>query len=176
MEPTPRLLQLIGSELIHGFKGGTRLVTTGLKFGPKGGIIAQPRGTPYPSGIWRQRQPNGLAYKPLSKVTIKQKRDDESPTPNMALMNTHELVNGLVPITHGNKSVDIRFRSPELNRKSRKMEKGGWWISTVLASNPKDPDTSMRRVYTPPREHRDIQPAVKATIQRILKKWMRRFG
>lgn len=176
MEPRPTLLRLIGSELIHGFKGGARLLTTGLKFGPNGRIVSQPRGSVYPAGIWRQTEPSGKGYKALSKITIREKRKAESPTPNMALMNTHELVNGLIMKTHQTGSVDIRFRTPELNRRSHKMEKGGFWVSPVLSTNPRDPDASMRRVFTPPRKHRAIQPAVKATIQRILLKWMRRFG
>lgn len=173
-------MSIIADEMIAGFKGGPSIDAASIRIGKKGGIYFSKAGR-YPFGIWQQRSPDGKPYERLKKVTIRVKRELQyptSPTPNLALLNQHELVHGLVPyINVGGNGLNVHFRSDALAKKSRKMEEGGSFRSRYPTAGGEDGLKGLggiRQVVA--RRHRGIQPEVARKIRILLRKWLGRYA
>lgn len=174
LRPGRGVMSLIGQEIIAGFKGGQSINLGSLRFGPKGGVAVRTKGEYYPRGIYAQRQPDGENYKDLSKATVRFKKEDNMIRPNTALYGLGKLVNGLMfTVNNDNSGVRVHFATSELNTKSLKMEKGTWFMSKKMTHGNRPGE--YKKVYTPPRKHRDVQPMVVEKIHGIMNAWAKRF-
>lgn len=173
-------MSIIADEMIAGFKGGPSIDAHSVRIGKNGGIYFSKAGR-YPYGIWQQKQPDGKAYEPLKKVTIRVKRELQSPTsptPNLALLNQHDLVNGLTAhINVGGDGLNVHFRSDKLAEKSLKMERGGSFRSRYPTKGGEDGLKGLGGIReVAARKHRGIQPEVRRKIRILLQKWLRRYA
>jgi hypothetical protein len=172
-KPNRKVMELIGEEIIAGFKGGQRLGA--IKFGPRGGVTSKGHGSRYPYGIWQQKSPNGKPYEPLKESTIAVKKRDNRPsglppsrTPNTALVDMGALVDGLYyRVYSNNDGVAVEFKNSDLTALSLKHERGFTGYSTDFTKK----DGGGILVTVPPRPHRQIQREVKIKIRNILEAW-----
>jgi len=163
---------LLGNEMISGFKGGESTNLGGLRFDTKGELKSAPGGEQFPYGIWKQKSPDGEHYRDLKEPTVKFKIKGGSPTPRMALLNMHRLVNALYKQVYGTRSVALFFKGGYAEKSRRlELEGGVNWQSTNLANR----RGGFRRVHTDPIPHRDIQAMVREKLRGIITVWVRRF-
>lgn len=185
LKPNKYVFELIGEELVRGFRGDNR--ASNIKFPPNGMKPTVTYASRYPYGIKQQKSPNGAPYRDLKKSTIALKKRDDRPdglarstTPEKALLDQHELVNGLTYRVYAhNDGVEAHFISAELADKSLRQERGGNFVSRAFSQNNKGGGESVekRRIpYSAPIPHRGIQNQVRDTITRILKAWANKDG
>jgi hypothetical protein len=183
--PSASVMNLIGQEMIAGYKGGPSINVASLSFGPKGGIRNRSSAGRYSNGIWQQRSPDGTNYLPLKASTVKLKKRSNRPdgkeasrTPNMALLDQHILVNDLLTLRTSN-SVSVIYANPETDRISKFHEKGGTAFTGLTKFSGKTKKGKEKKrppipVTVLPRRHRGIQQEVAEKIRGILTKWFNR--
>lgn len=179
--PNTSLMRFIAREMIAGFKGGPSVNVASLSFGPRGGVRQGARAGRYPNGIWQQRSPDGQHYVELADSTKKLKGRDNRPdgkpasaTPNTALVDQREMVDGLTfSVTES--TCKVFYSNPEDNKKSLRQETGGSFDTGLTKSDGKYKNNKPKRttihVKIPARPHRGIQPLVAEKIRAIMVKW-----
>lgn len=165
-KPNSNLMNVIGNEIIEGFKGGRGLFMEGIRFTESGKVIGN-SGKAYPYGIRREKSPDGTPYAEMSPVTLKLKREKGSHYTTSLLQDRggsdeSSLINSLnKTVTYSGSGIKVYFENN--NEASSRLETGGNFISGDLGN---------KSHFVPARPHRGVQDAVRKNIQSLLKKWM----
>lgn len=180
--PNKFIMEVIGKEIIAGFQGADGMYMEDVYFTKAGKPIGK-KGKQYPYGIRREKSPDGTPYAPLSEVTKKIKRKNESAYTNKILQDRggtdpDSLINSLrYRVTYNDRkttgvSGGVVVEMFQNNDASVRLEEGG--DRMIETGNFKAGETQIRKAYVPPRPHREVQDMVRKQIQSLLLKWAKR--